>query len=195
LTILTETPGLKIELKRKAFHSLALLYALGYAVLDRTVILRVLSAILLAVTVLEIARLLFPALNRRFVSLFGGIHRPEEFNRFSGIFWTLAGTLLTMFLFRDPRVVYCAMGYLVFGDAAAALAGVRFGRIKMGKNKTVEGCSAFFWTCLAVGFFFLTPEQAAAGALFAALVEVLPLPFNDNFWLPLLSGLFLTLLR
>jgi len=181
------------ELKRKVFHFLSLIYALGYFFLDRTVILRVLSVLLVIEAVVEFGRFFAPKLNSKLVGMFGGIHRGEELLKPSGIFWTLLGSLTTMGLFRDRTVVLCAMGYLIFGDAAAALVGVQFGRHKL-RGKSLEGSAAFFVVSLIVGGFFLDPLTAVVAAVFVTFVEALPLPYNDNFWVPVLSALFLTVI-
>jgi dolichol kinase len=189
---LSET--LKKELKRKAFHFLSLLYAAGYFFLERGLILKILTAVLVLESFIEFGRFLFPGLNGRIVGLFGGIHREEEIHKATGIFWTLSGSLLTMAIFQDRRVVLCSMGYLIFADAAAALIGVKFGSHRFLKNKSVEGSLAFFFTSLAVGLFFMSPPSALLGAAVATLIELLPLSYNDNFWIPVISASFLTII-
>ena len=182
------------EVKRKLFHYLSLVYAAGYVVMGLSV-LKILIPVLLIEASVEFGRFLFPEANRKLMGLFGGIHREEESHRASGIFWTLLGSTLTVALFRDRAVVLCSMGYLVFGDSAAALAGVKWGRRQILPGKSVEGSAAFFIASLAVGLYFFPPPAALAGALLATCVEMLPLPWNDNFWVPLVSAVFLSLLK
>jgi glycerol-3-phosphate acyltransferase PlsY len=181
------------EIKRKAFHLLSLLYAAVYAFLGRQETCILLGGLLAVIAAIEISRLKSSRMNAWLEGYFGGIQRPEEKRRLSGIFWTLAGSWLTFLLIPDRNLVFCVMGYLAFGDLAAALVGLRFGRHRF-SGKSVEGCLAFFCVAMAVGLAFLPLPFAVAGALFAAAVECLPLPWNDNFWVPLLSGLLLTLI-
>lgn len=185
--------ALRIEIRRKIFHFLSLVYAMGYFFLGRERVLAILAPILVVEGALEFSRLFLPRLNQRLLALFGGIHREEETRRVSGIFWTLLGSVLTFWLIPDRAATLCAMGYLIFGDTAAAFVGVAFGRHRFG-NKSVEGSAAFFAVSFAVGLAFFPPSIALIGALFAALVEMLPLPFNDNLWIPVVSGLFLLVL-
>jgi dolichol kinase len=184
----------KKEIKRKAFHFLSLLYAALYLFVGRTVALAVLVPLLAVEAFVDFGRFYIPGMNDRLLKLFGGIHRKEESGRVSGIFWTLAGCVLTMLLFERREIVLCALGYLAFGDGLAGLAGVRFGRHTLIPGKSLEGSLACFAACLAVGLIFLPPPVAAAAALFATAVEMIPLPYNDNLWLPVLSGIFLSLI-
>ncbi len=166
---------------------------MGYFFMDRTQVLVALGSLLAAEAVVEFGRFFSPQANAFVMGLFGGIHRPDEIKRASGIFWTLLGCLLTITLFRDRAVVLCALGYLIFGDSAAALVGVRYGKHRF-LEKSFEGTAAFFAASWCVGLFFFPPNIAFWGAVCAAFLELLPLPFNDNFWIPIASAVVLTLL-
>ncbi len=179
------------EIKRKLFHALSLVYAAGFYFLGKEPVLKILVPILIVVGIVESARLLFPKFNQAIMPLFGGIHRESEMTKFSGIFWTLLGCILTIWIFKDPKIILCSLGYLVFADAAAALVGVPLGRHKF-FGKSLEGSLACFVASVLVGLFFLSPLWAVAAAVFVTAVELAPLPWNDNFWIPTLSGCFLT---
>ena len=181
------------ELKRKAFHLLSLAYPIAYLFLERRTFLIFLSIILALIAALEFMRLRFPHINKKLVGLLGNIHRSQEMTCASGIFWTALGTLVTVILFTNKAVVLCTLGYLIFSDTASALAGTWYGRHKY-LNKSLEGSAAFLGTSLAIGLFFFSPAIALAGAMFSTLVESLPLPFNDNFWIPPLSACFLSII-
>ena len=187
------TEAVKTEFKRKAFHSLSILYGLAYYFLERKAVVEMMGGLTCAEGLIEFGRLYAPALNARLMGWFGGIHRAEEKRKVSGIFWTLLGCWMTIFLFRDRAVVLCALGYLAFSDAAAGLCGVAFGRHEILGKKSLEGSLACFAASVAVGSMFLPLPGALAGAAVVTLVEILPLPFNDNLWIPLLSALFLSL--
>jgi dolichol kinase len=86
----------------------------------------------------------------------------------------------------------------VFGDAAATLVGVKWGRIKLGQ-RSLEGSIAFFLICLIVGLgllrvLMLNLNIVLIGALAAALIELLPLPFDDNLTVPIFSALVMSLI-
>lgn len=186
---------MRSEFKRKIFHYLALVYMGLYAFLPRSLVLGFLSLAFLLASGVEFLRLRRPEINALLLNKFGGIHRPEEIMAPSGIFWTLAGSWLTMLVFTNRRIVLAAMGFLVFGDAAAALCGQRWGRRRWPKNplKTYEGSFAFAGISAAWAMLFLRWPVALLSAAAGAAIEALPLPWNDNFWIPLLSGLALSL--
>ena len=185
------------EIKRKLFHNLALVYLALYAFLPRWVALTVLGAALAFVSVVEFLRLRRPELNAKVIERFGGIHREAEVLHPSGIFWTLLGVWLTMFVFPEKRIVLPALGFLSFGDTAAALGGKKWGRHRWPKNsgKTFEGSACYFAVCAAWGMLFLRWPVALLGALVSAWVEAQPLPWNDNLWTPVLGALALSVLN
>lgn len=182
------------EIKRKLFHSLSLLYAAGFYFLGREGILWILVPLLAIEGTLEIARLCIPRFNEWILALFGGINREKEMNRMSGIFWMLLGASITIAVFKDQKIVLCALGYLTFSDAAASLVGLPLGRHKF-LGKSLEGSLACFVASFLVGLAFINPLWALASAFLVTAVELLPLPLNDNFWIPILSGCFLNLIR
>ena len=185
------SPDLWKEIKRKSFHLISSLYVLGYLTMERGLFLKSLSILFLLVAGMEFGRLFFLNWNMKVMGVFYGIHRTKELHQPSGIFWTLLGSLLTMGFVPNKNVVLCSMGYLIFGDAIAALVGVSYGRHQY-RGKSLEGSLSFFLVALLIGLFFFSPLMAFSGAVFATLVESLPLPFNDNLWIPLLSAAFLT---
>jgi dolichol kinase len=110
----------------------------------------------------------------------------------------LAGVFLTVALVPYPDIVLASLWYLALGDGVAGLVGRNWGHIRLG-SKSLEGSLSCFLACWAVGTICLAPDagspEVIAGALVATVLEILPLPLNDNLWIPLLSGLFLTALR
>ena len=117
--------------------------------------------------------------------------------QYSGIFWTCLGCWLTMLVFTNKRIVLPALGFLAFGDAAAALAGKKWGKRTWEKSptKTYEGTGAFALVSMIWGVLFLRWPVALLGGLWGAWVESRPLLWNDNLWIPLLSGAGLSVLN
>ncbi|MBI3299376.1 MAG: hypothetical protein HYZ75_14510 [Elusimicrobia bacterium] len=186
------------ELGRKAFHLLCLSYLAFFHWQGRAASLRWLAGWIAFVAAVEALRLTRPAVNAFLMRSLGGIHRPEEERRMSGMVWTALGCWLTILAFGDrPRLVSAGILCLAFGDAAAALTGKTLGRHAVtfrGKRKSAEGTLACLAVCaasaLAAGF---PPGAAAAAAAAAAAVEfAAPLP-DDNLWLPLASAFVLSL--
>ncbi|MBN1822921.1 MAG: hypothetical protein JW803_01230 [Endomicrobiales bacterium] len=181
------------EIKRKAFHLLTLIYVTVYWFAPRWFTLWGMGVAIAITLILETLRLRFPEFNRKLLGFLGGVHRGGEVDRMSGLAWTLSGAFLTMLLFGDRNIVTASMLYTALGDAFAALVGRSYGRIRFVWGKTLEGSAACFVVCLAIGFAFLDWRLAVFGAFVATLAELVPWPLNDNFWLPGISALSLTL--
>jgi dolichol kinase len=182
------------EIKRKLFHHLPLLYMGLYAAFPRWVTQWLLFLALVLLSAVEFLRIRRPEINAWFLARFGGIHRPAEVLHASGIYWTLLGCWATMVIFTNRKIVLAAMGFLVFGDTVAALVGQKYGRKPwpMNPSKTLEGSGGFALASLLWGLLFVRWPVAVLGAAAGAWVEARPLPWNDNFWIPLLSALFLS---
>jgi len=208
--------SLAIEVKRKVFHHLALLYMAIYALTPSWFSVSLLGFALFLLAGAEFIRLRRPEVNAWFLKVFGGLHRPAEIMAPSGIFWTLAGSWLVMLVLAEKTVVLSVLGMLAFGDSAAALCGQRWGlhywkeeppepdasrfawmklwKLPANSAKTWEGSAAFaafsfFWISL-----FLRPHVALLGACAGAWVESRRQEWNDNFWIPVGGGVILVVL-
>lgn len=181
---------MKQEIKRKLFHMLGGIYLLAYAWLPRYQALFYLAGVGLAVAFVESLRLLRPEVNAWLMERFGSITRSDEKRHFSGVFWTWLGCWLTMVVFVQPKIVLPALAFLIFGDAAAALAGKALGKHHWpGRpNKSFEGSAAFALVSLFCGLYFLPFWIVLPAALITAWVESRRLLWNDNFWIPLIAA-------
>ncbi|MCX5781911.1 MAG: hypothetical protein NT145_04305 [Elusimicrobia bacterium] len=177
------------EIKRKLFHLLTLIYIILYWVTPVTFMLVGLGVTIILVFLFEIVRLKHTRFNYWLLSLLGGVHRGHETDKISGMAFTLAGSFFTILLFfGDRNIVMASFMYLAFGDTSAALIGRAFGKHKITKDKTYEGSIACFIVCLICGLFFLEWPIAILGAVIATLIELIPWPISDNFWIPLVAS-------
>lgn len=179
---------------RKLYRLTGLVFPLIYFFSDKRTALFWLSLITLLFLILELFRFLFPQFNRRIFKKLKAILKQEESqSRILGTTYFLIGSLLTVILFAKP-VAITALLFLVIGDAASAVVGTKWGRIKIGK-KSLEGSLAFFISCLFVvailkyTYLGLDLKLVLWGASVATLVELAPLPINDNLSIPLCSAL------
>jgi dolichol kinase len=107
----------------------------------------------------------------------------------AGTLWLLA-TLILLFFFSPP-IAYASILVFALGDAAAASIGKNLGKVRIPYNpkKTVEGSFAFFAVSVFAAMPFVPTHYAIIVAALAAFVESLPLRFNDNFTVPIATGL------
>ena len=185
----------KGEICRKGIHLLSLSMPIGYFLLNSQTVLICLGLALFISFVFDMLRVLG---NHKVKSFFGDnfgfLLRPREKKSLSGSTTILLAGLL-VYIFFDLSVAAAAMVIIVIGDTAAAFFGRLLGRIKF-RSKSLEGTLAFIITSaiivtLVPGLSYLI---AFAGVLVGALVEILPIPIDDNITVPLAAGGFMQLL-
>lgn len=190
------TPNLS-EFQRKAIHLSFLVVPLAYLYgVPKHYIRDGLLAMVVIAFGIELLRLNEPRVRMFFRQFFGNLIRRHEKRALLGSTYMLIAALISVELFSMP-VCVAALGCLILGDAAASLVGKTWGRTRpLGSKKSLEGSLA----CFAVSFFFilgvvhLPLHVALVGALVGTLFEILPLPLDDNFAIPLSAGFAMKLL-
>lgn len=186
------------ELIRKGTHMGALVIPGGYYLLqlDKLEMLAVMMPIAGAMVLIDVARLrgwwLWRAVARPVIGPL--IRHHESAGDFIGATYILLSVCLTVALYDKP-IAIAALVFIMVGDTFAALVGRKFGRHRWGR-KSLEGSLACLVSTVSVALFLpgLALEVALAGAVVATVVEGLPLKIDDNTSVPILSGLFMTLL-
>lgn len=199
-------PEYRSEVRRKAIHLVGLAIPLGYVLIPQESLAKgILVAVMVVSIAIDIWRLRQPRFQRFLHGLAGAVMRPHERDQLLGSTCLVIASTMTVLIF-PKGVAVGALCLLIGGDTAAALIGRRFGRIRVFGAKTLEGTLAFIGTGLvlnlAVGWALprlgpgtasLSPSAALAGALVGGLVEATPFPIDDNFAIPITSGVAMVL--
>lgn len=179
----TRAPSLRRELARKAIHlsSTAVPIALALGI-ERRVALLVLGALALIAIAVEVARATSSTIGARFIAIFHPLLRAHESARVTGATWLICAMFVAVLLLpRDGAIV--ATWAAAVGDTAAALIGMRLGRIRSPRDgKSLEGSAACLLATLA-GALLLTRAAttvALLAAVAATIAERLPWPHDDN---------------
>lgn len=151
---------------------------------------------LILISILEIERYKHPGLWPYITSKWYGKIFKQEPGRLEGTTYFLIASLITIAIFSNG-IAITALLFSTFGNAASAIVGIKYGKIKLFRGeKSVEGTMAFFITCLIIGIILigsprlmLTPANVLLGAAVATLIEVLPIPVDDNLTIPIISGM------
>jgi dolichol kinase len=194
-------PSLASELKRKAIHLSALAIPIGYYFVPEARSRQILLVLLLLFLLVDMLRLETPRVRWLFSTFFGDIlRRHEKGGELLASTYLLFASLLTTYAIRQKQVAIAALSFLIIGDTVAALVGRRWGRVRLFR-KSLEGSLACFLSCLVVSYVLMSvpPPGSTAhpvtwsallvGSLVATIVEVLPIPLDDNFRIPLASGI------
>ena len=187
----------RAEARRKAIHLsflvLPLVLLLEPLPWPRTrgqfrVLFLTLTASAIALDVLRIHERRVRTMFRRF---FGELIRQHEALSLLGSTYLLLAALIAIEVFPRP-VAAVALGFTVLGDATSALVGRAWGRHRLfGKSwEGTAGCLAacLVWAACVTRAAALPWPVTIAGACMATLVEVLPIPLDDNLGITLAAG-------
>ena len=180
---------------RRVFHAangVFIAVALLFVLPSREAALLAAGSLLAVLLLLDLVRLRDPRANALFFRVFRVFASPREVGRPASSTWYVVGILLALLFFPLSAVIPGVL-VLAFADPAASVVGRRWGRRPLGKG-SVEGSAVFAVVALLVLLPLVPVHVAIAGALLAAVVEILPLGLDDNLTIPLTVGLVVFLM-
>jgi dolichol kinase len=181
--------ALKKELMRKLIHLLELPALLAYTLVasfyGAKFGILLLTALLIILLEIEYIRLEY----KLKLPLVIDILRRHEKDNIAGNIFFVSSTIICFAAFDYP-IALIALLCTVFGDMMAALVGIRFGRTRIAKKKTLEGFLAGFLTNVLVGYLIIPGawQIFLPMALTAALVELWTGKLDDNLTVPIAAG-------
>lgn len=140
---------------------------------------------------LDATRFVSLRVDRWFLRVFRVMMRDRETVRITGASYVALGAALAFLIF-DSVVAAMAVCFLAIGDPVSGMIGGKWGGL-LTRKKSLASSAGCLAVCLAVAVVFYcgfgVPLGAAGiGAFFAAVVESLPLPVDDNLTIPVISG-------
>ena len=185
------------EYKRKLIHVFNLIIPLSYLYVfpEKWQIIKVLTSLMILFILIDIFRHKIGWIQSLFKYFFNSMLRSHEMDgKLTGATWVIIGAVITITLFSKP-VAIIALIFMSLGDAAAGLIGLRFGKHKIG-DKTWEGFFGGLIICIiiALNFPYLPLMVSLIGAISAMILELIPIPLDDNFIIPLGSGAIMMML-
>lgn len=180
---------------RRLFHAAAgtAIPVVAYFLPDPlpVLLIGILAAVSLA---LDLLRFRIPWLNRMFLYWLSLLLKKEEEARITGATYLLIAAFVSFLVF-DKEIAIAVLLFLSLGDPAAAL----IGRPTPGPRilgKSPVGTMAFVGMSLLVIAVLATTGVLefhwvlVVAAIVAGLVELAPLPLDDNLTVPMVSGVF-----
>jgi dolichol kinase len=178
-----------LEIKRKLVHLSTLVIPFGSALTSKERVLTFLLPFFLIYLAVDLLRHFHPGMTSLFSKYFyERVLREKERSRLMGSTYFLFSSLLVILLFPKPIAIVSLL-ILVLSDTAAALVGRGIGKVSFW-GKTLEGSMAFFICSLLIVWIYphLDRFSGSLAALGATLVELLPIPLDDNLTIPLVAG-------
>tara|TARA_B100000959_G_scaffold48010_1_gene49268 strand:+ start:4919 stop:5509 length:591 start_codon:yes stop_codon:yes gene_type:complete len=186
------------EIKRKIIHLSNSVIPLSYYffVEDRLMMIWILLSITIFFVAVDYFRFRIGWIQKWFSVFFSSMLRKHELEgKLTGATWAFIGATISVFLF-EKDIAVLALLFMSVGDTVAALIGQQYGKIKIGE-KTIEGFAGGLVSCILISIFFPSVNwiNRIAGSLIASLIELSPIPVDDNLMIPLISGGMMTLFR
>ena len=179
------------------FNGLMIAFIYGYF-LTHSVAVHILGTFACIFYIFEQLRINYPEYSQSFNSIGQYLFRAEEQLKESSMIPYIMGLLLTIISF-PKSVAICSILTLGVADPLSAIVGIKYGRLRIVKEKSVEGSLAFFiacFVCIYLPLYFTTTNNPVALAIMAfiasiiiAIFEMLPIRLDDNLTIPLFCGL------
>ena len=185
------------EYKRKLIHlfNLAIPFSYLYVFPEKWVFVKLLSILMVLCIIFDILRHKVAWVKSLFTLFINSMLRGhEQEGKLTGATWVMIGAVISIILFSKP-VAIIALIFMSLGDSAAGLIGQRYGKHKIW-NKSWEGFFGGLFVCIIVGmnYSLLPMTISLSGAVAAMVMEILPIPLDDNFKIPLGSGAIMMML-
>jgi dolichol kinase len=194
-----------VQIYRRVWHmfggaSIALCYMSEG--ISKPLALFILGIITLLIGSVDLGRLWAKDLNEKIITDFSLLIREKEKHNLSAMTYFLIGSWLSILLFSKPIAVISVL-FLAFGDPIASIVGIKYAKTKsLWGGKSIEGSFACFSACFLSSFIVLTIYYpfgffklfffSIACGLVGALAEIVPLKLDDNFIIPIFSGIFIS---
>jgi dolichol kinase len=182
----------KYVIIRKLLHIGTAFFPISYIFMPRLPMVIGLFSLAFSFLVFDFLRLKVKPLGDLFNRVLGKILWDKEKDTLTAATHYAVAAFLSVYLF-DKWIAIAALLFLSFGDTAAHVIGVKYGKIRIdsGKSdKTIEGSLACVVICLSISSLLPQPSLLVlfVGSIVASLVEFFPFGIDDNFTLPLITG-------
>jgi glycerol-3-phosphate acyltransferase PlsY len=123
------------------------------------------------------------------------LFKKKEIKRFSSM-TSFVVAVFIIFLVFQGIIPYLGLAYITIGDIFSKIIGIKFGRHKLLRDRTLEGSLGFLAGSFMAGWVIYTllpvPTYAAiAGPVFASGVELFSMDLDDNFTVGIVTSGFL----
>jgi dolichol kinase len=192
-----------LHLARKIWHCgmgvfMAIVYGIG---LPKPISVSILLVFFIFATGFEYARLRIKSFNKIAIKVMGPLMRSHEVEKISGTPFYIGSVLLSIIIF-PKMIAILSILFLAIGDPISSIFGILWGNLgpRFSNGKSLIGTAAGMGICCVITFITMimnsvSPGSAIlislAGGLAGGGAEMIPLEIDDNFSIPIVSGLAL----
>jgi len=186
-------------IRRKLFRLLGLFFPLVYLHYSQKETIFISAVVAAVALIIESLRFYSPKIKKAVEKMFSAIGKEEETQRISGITYLILGSLFTV-IFFDKLIAIPVLFCAIFGDAVPPFIK---GKIKIFRNKSLEGMVACFLACFLIGIILINLEVLEGLnltliliiSLLITLFETISLPLDDNLSTFLGVGFFSSIIK
>jgi len=191
-TVVQRVFALDAEIDMKWWRVIARPFALLFIPIDlvfgRTVLLFIMGGI----GIILIGTDIFRVLSRHQLQQ---LFKKKEIKRFSSMTSFIVAVFI-IFLVFSGIIPYLGLAYITIGDMFSKIVGIKYGKHKLLRDRTLEGSLAFLGGSFMAGWvvhvLLPVPLYATlAGPVFAAAVELFSMDLDDNFTVGIVTSGFL----
>lgn len=151
-------------------------------------------------TTIEVLRLRMSSVNKVAIKVLKPIMRQNEVEKISGTPFYVGAVLLSIIVFPKTIAILSIL-FLAVGDPVSSIFGILYGNksIRFKNGKSLIGTFAGMFVCFLIASIYLyygdqLPLSTAivialAGGIAGGGAEMIPLEIDDNFSIPIISGL------
>ena len=189
----------KNEIKRKKFHLLSFFIPLYYIVFPDSILLFI-SLLLISILLIDIYRLYFNQnINISIIKHINTTIRPYEKNNLMSATLLVITSFIIIVIF-SKEIAITSISIAAICDTSAAIYGLKYGKIKLLFNKTLEGSFIFLITGSILVFLLVYLINIELDIIFliicvliASITESITPTKYDNITVPLIMALLMNL--
>ncbi len=188
-----------IKPARKIWRLFGLTFPIIYFFQPKQVTLTILGIVLGIFLIIELIRFSQPKINKNLFKKLSFFIKKKEKKKISTSTLFLISTFFTFLLFPKELAII-SIFFFIFGDALAEIIGIKYGRIKLFRDRNVEGTLACLISCMVIGIIFanifdLRLIVVTVGALVTTALSIIPSgKLDDNLTMPFISALIMFLI-
>ena len=186
----------KQEFYRKIIHLTALIFPFMIYKISHPYNLLFIFSITFILFILDHCRLNFNFINEIFKYFLSKVTRKYEMNSYLSATYMLLSFSIILLIF-DAYLCAIAMIISVISDTIAAFVGMKYGKIIIVNDKTLEGSYSFLISTVLILFFFYFNQSTLiliVVSVISTITELFSSTKFDNFTLPIVNAILIYIL-